>query len=242
MISATLAFFALAAGVGHAQDRVILRDNRVETGRVTGVRNGNVMVAVAAGEKGLPLNIVASVEMPEPPGLATARAALRAGEAASAIGSLRPVVEQFKGLPAPWAEEATGLLGEAYIAGKDLPKAAAAFAEFRKLYPGGRHCARAEVGIAELDLVNKKTASARTRLDPIADAALKAKSITAQDGAVYGKVFVLLGRIHEAEGRYPEALESYLRTVTLFHHDPAAAEDAQKRADALRKSRSVMVP
>jgi hypothetical protein len=38
------------------------------------------------------------------------------------------------------------------------------------------------------------------------------------------------------------ALEDYLRTVTIFHHDPASVAAAQERADALRKDRNVVVP
>jgi len=220
----------------------VLRDNRVETGRVVGVRNGNVMVAVTGGEKGWPLAVVSRVEMAEPAALTAARSALRAGDAARAIGGLRPIVEQFKGLPAAWAEEATGLLGEAYIAAADLPEAEATFSDFKRFYPGGRGAVRADLGMAMLDLSRNKPAAARKRLEPIVAGALKRGAVTAEDGATFGQAFLLLGRAQEAESRYPQALESYLLTVTVFHHDPAAAEEAQKRADDLRARQTVSVP
>jgi len=220
----------------------VLRTNQVQAGKITGVRNNNVMVAIPGGEQGIPLAVIARVEMAEPAAATAGRNALRAGDAAKAIASLKPVVDQFKGLPTPWAEEITGLLGEAYIAAKDLTKAEAAFNDLRKFYPNARGTGRADVSMAAIDVARKNYAAARKRLDPIADAALKARDINAQDGAAYGLAFLLLGQIHEAEGRLPDALESYLRTVTIFHHDAAAAEDAHKRADALRKAHSVTVP
>jgi hypothetical protein len=38
------------------------------------------------------------------------------------------------------------------------------------------------------------------------------------------------------------ALEDYLRTVTLFYHDPSAVAAAQTRADAIRREQKVAVP
>ena len=51
--------------------------------------------------------------------------------------------------------------------------------------------------------------------------------------------FLILGQVKESEGNAPGALEDYLRTVTIFHHDPAAVSAAQERADALRKDHKV---
>ena len=53
----------------------------------------------------------------------------------------------------------------------------------------------------------------------------------------------ILAHYNFQRGNFSEALEDYLRTVTLFYHDPAAVSVAQERADALRKDhKEVTVP
>ena len=76
---------------------------------------------------------------------------------------------------------------------------------------------------------------AEQQLQGIAQTALKNPAlVTRAEGAAYGQAFYLLGQIHEQEHADQEALEDYLRTVTLFYQDSATSTRAQQSADALR--------
>ena len=61
---------------------------------------------------------------------------------------LAPLAQNFKGLPTIWAQRASALLGEVYLAASQTDKAEAAFADFQKLYPDAG--SSVDVGLAEL--------------------------------------------------------------------------------------------
>ncbi|MEO8352808.1 MAG: hypothetical protein ABI680_13820 [Chthoniobacteraceae bacterium] len=58
----------------------------------------------------------------------------------------------------------------------------------------------------------------------------------------YSGAFYVMGQVRESENDYAGALEDYLRTVTIFYHDPTALAAAQDRAEALRTEKRVHVP
>jgi len=111
----------------------------------------------------------------------------------------------------------------------------AAYADFKKYYPQGGSL-QAEVGLAQIAFAKKQNDEAKTKLEPIMDAALKEKVIVPGNALAYSQAFLLSGQIKEAEGNFAGSLEDYLRTVTLFYHDRTAVAFAQERSDALRKA------
>ncbi|MEI9893381.1 MAG: hypothetical protein WDN28_05630 [Chthoniobacter sp.] len=85
--------------------------------------------------------------------------------------------------------------------------------------------------------------TAKQKLEPITDAALKDKVIAPVNAVAYSQAFLVSGQVKEATGNLPGALEDYLRTVTLFYYDRVAVASAQERADALRAAHpEVTVP
>jgi hypothetical protein len=74
---------------------------------------------------------------------------------------------------------------------------------------------------------------------------LSEKTIPPAKALAYSQAFLVSGQLKEEEGNLQGALEDYLRTVTLFYHDPSAVTAAQQKADALRsrdKDHPVTVP
>ena len=132
------------------------------------------------------------------------------------------------------------MLGDIYLAMNRIPDAEAAYNDFQKAY-AGKSSLQSDVGIARIAVAKKDFPSAKAKLQPIAEAALKLKNIPRTDALAYGQAFYLLGQIKESENDYLGALEDYLRTVTLFPNDRIAAAGAQEKADALRKSHSALV-
>ncbi len=236
-----LTVFAITASPVFA-DQVIMRDGRVQEGTVVGARGGNVIVSVGAGEMGIPAAQVDRIEMAVPEAYTQGMAAYEKEDLGAALGALRPLVETYKGLPTNWAQRATGTLGDLYIRLNDLENAEKAYAEFQKLYPGEGAGISAEVGLARLDAARGNFAQAVERLNPVAEQALAASNVTSLEGAAYGQAFFVLGQAAEEAKQLPEALEHYLRTVTVFYHDTATANLALARANELRAASDVTVP
>jgi tetratricopeptide (TPR) repeat protein len=236
MAAATGGFFGHAAG-----DVVTTIDNRRQEVKVVGVSGTNLQVQVGAGTLGIPLASIKEVQMAPPPELAQAQHAFSTKDYRRALTLAGGIVEKYRGIPADWAQLATAMVGDIYVAMNELPKAEAAYKEFQRLYPGAGSL-QADVGIARIAASKKDYATAKQKLEPIAAQALKEKNVPRTNALAYSQTFFILGQVKEAEGNAVAALEDYLRTVTIFHHDPAAVTAAQERADALRKERNVVVP
>ena len=227
------------ASTGCAQDRLVFADKHVQEGKVTGMNGDSVMVNLttasgAPGTIGFDLSLVSRVDAAAPPSYAAGLAAYAAGDWNKALASIKPIADQFRGLPTDWARQSFAMLGDIYIEKNDLVRAEGAYNEYRKLYPGGTSL-RFNLGQARIALARSNPAAARQQLEPIVAAALKNPAeVSRADGTAYGHAFYLLGQLQEKEGRLPDALQDYLSTVTLYYQDAATASRAQARADALR--------
>lgn len=232
-------FLAWLPSVSRAQDVVVTKDGQRREGQILGVKSAAIRIKVGPAETGIPMASVTSVTMAPPKAVEDALALWQKGDAAKTLSLLAPVVENFNGLPTEWAERASALLGEVYLASGQLDKAEAAFANFQKLYPEA--ASTADVGLASLAISKKDFASARSKLVPIVEKAKETKLPDSGGSAVYGKALYLLGLVQEAAAENSEALENYLLVVTVFHEDHAVVAKAGERASAL-KEKNVIVP
>lgn len=233
--------FLLLGSAAFAQDTVIMRTGAQQQFKVLGVAGTNVMVKTQFGEQGLPLAQVKEVRMGAvPPEFNAALAAFQAKDYAKALGILKPLADKWRGLPAPWTEQVTAMLGDTYAEMGDAAKAEAAYKTFQQLYPGS---ALADIGMASIAVGKGDFAEVKKRLDPVTAKALEEKNVPYEKALAYSKAFYLSGQAKESEGDLAGALEDYLRTVTLFYHDRAAVALAQEKADALRKAhKDLIVP
>ncbi len=222
-----------------AQDKLFFKDNHVQEGKVTGMTGNSVMVNLtttsgAPGQIGFDLSLLSRVDAAPPPTLQAGNAAYAAGEWDKALAVFKPITEQFRALPTDWARQSFAVLGDIYVEKNDLVRAESAYNDFRKLYPGGNPL-RFSLGQARIAMAHANVPAARQQLDPIIAAALKnPAAVSRPDGAAYGQAFYLLGQVQEKEGKPADALQDYLRTVTIFYQDAPTAVRAQQRADALR--------
>lgn len=241
-------FFAVALGWSlalpgaMAQDRITTKDGRTQEVKIVGVSGSNIQIQVGAGSIGVPMRNIASITMAAPPEFAQAEKAYDAKDYKKALTATKALVDKFKGLPVDWAREATGRLGDIYVALDQLPEAEKAYLDFQKIYGGQGGSPQSEVGLARIALSKKDYAQAKSKLEPVTTKALSEKQPPANLTTTYSQAFYLLGQVNEAENDYPAALENYLRTVTLFYHDNTAAAAAQQRADALREAHGTKVP
>ena len=232
------AFLSLWGTVGGvcAQDRLITKNGQIMNTQILGATGATVQIpaGAAGGVMGYPMANVARIEKAAPAEFTAAQKDYEAGNYAKALPAIKGVADKFKGLPVDWAQKAASQVGDIYVALGKLTEAEAAYADFTKYYPGSGSV-QTEVGLARIAVARQKYSEAKTKLEPIAAAALKEKSATPAMAPIYSQTFLLLGEIAEAEKQFPIALENYLRTVTLFPQDHSAAAAAQEKADALRK-------
>lgn len=236
---AALALLSAAVATAHAQDTVVLKSGLTREGKVTGVSGGSVRLQINGSSTGIPLADVREIRMEPPAEFDAAAARLASGDTAGAVAALQKVNDAFAGLPAPWAERAAALLGDAKLAAGDKAGAAAAYDQLTKTYPGAT--ALANLGRARLAVDDGQFDQAAPLLAPLLANSDKTAFPTAAEGPALSQAHYLMGRIKEAAGELPDALENYLKAAALFPFDKNAAADAQKRADALRAEHAGLI-
>ena len=226
--------------------RFKMRGGALQEGTFEGTDSTGVKLKVMGRGMSLPASAFETFEMAPPPEYKQGYDALTARDYPTALTRIKSVTDKFKGLPTAWAQYAMNLLGDIYLATDDLPKAEAAYNEAKRLYPAAAGASSvAEVGPALVAARKKDFATAKAKIEPIVAEALAEKSPPPAKAMAYSKAFLVSAQVKEAEGNLPGALEDYLRTVTIFYHDPAAVSVAQEQADKLRarsKDNPITVP
>lgn len=235
-----LTVFLAASALACAQDAVIQKSGVRSDGTILGVTDGRIRIKVGPAETSIGLDQTDSVTKAAPKAYTDSLAAWQKGDATATLATLKPLVDTFRGLPTPWAERASALLGDVYLSLDQIPNAETAFAAFQKAYPEATSLA--DIGLARLAVEKKDYATAKAKLTPIIEEASKVTLAPTGKSAAYGQAFYLMGTVHEAEGSLPEALQDYLSAVTLFYEDQAVVAKAQARADILIKEKQVVVP
>lgn len=223
-----------------AQDTVVLTNGQTREGKIVGISAGNIKIKIGPAETSLPLAQVQTVTMQPPVEYPQALAAWQARDSQKALTLLKPLVTTFNGLPTPWAERASATLAEIYLANNQLAEAETTLAAFEKAYPESLQ--RLNLAKATLALSRNDLAAVKATVTPIVTEAKGVKLAEPDKSAAYGQAFYLMGRVHEAEGNFPEALQDYLSTVTIFYEDSAAVAKARERADILIKEKQAVVP
>jgi tetratricopeptide (TPR) repeat protein len=231
----------VAAAHLYAQEKIIKTDGTAQDVKIVNVTGSNVQIQVGNGVIGIPIATISQIIMAPPAEFGQAMTAYEGKDYAKAAGLAKTVVDKYKGLPIDWARQATAMLGDIYVEQNDLQKAEAAYLDFLKAYPG-KGSLQTDVGLARIAFSKKDYSAAKQKLIPIKEQALKLKNVPSDVGAAYSKAFYLLGQIEESEGNFSDALQDYLRTVTLFYQDHIAVNAAQQKADVLRKDHNIAVP
>ena len=225
---------ALLAGAACAQtDATVFIGGQGKAMKVVGVSGTSLMVKTEFGDQGLPLAQIQEVRMAAPAEFGQGLAAYQAKDYAKALPLFKTVADKFRGMPATWAQQASGMLVEIDLATNEAARADADYAAFVRAYPAGG-TAQADVLAARIAVSKKNFDVAKQKLGAITEEALKEKTIAPGKALAFSQAFVVSGQVKEAEGNLAGALEDYLRTVTLFYHDRAAVAVAQEKADALR--------
>lgn len=223
----------LAISPAQAQDKITLNSGEVYTGKILQVANGQATIEVPQGKIPLRLATIASVSLDVPREMEQAR---KETDPKKQLQLVVPLVNRYQGLPVGWVVEALGLAAEAKAALGDNATATAIYDNMLKLYPGSVYEARAKAGLASQALATGDAAKALTMVGPLIAEADKTLLPGHAEGEAYGAAYLVQGQAQEKQGKYADALTSYLTVVTVFHQNPSIAQAAQKAADTLRKT------
>ncbi len=201
---------------------------------IVAVRGGKVSIKNAQGEIAYNLSQIQEVRKAAPPEFGQAQRLIEAGDMEKALPLIKGIADRYKSLPTPWAADATGMLGNIYISLGKLPEAEAAFNDFQQSYPAAGSNITG-VGKARLAAERGKFEEAKAIAAPLVADALTKKTVSRAESQLYGQAYYILGKIAEGEGKLPEAMENYCRTVAIFYQERSVVKEAQKRIDELRQ-------
>lgn len=226
-----LAAIPLLAAAGlplaEAQDKIFRASGGDPlSGKIERVDDTKIYVTLSAGSTTVERSQVARVEVPRPPTLDEAFGAMDKGRAADAVKTLDPLLQKYRGLAQDWIEEATARLGEAAVAAGDLAKARATFADFQRFYPKSRFTESIRAGEAEVLYADKKSDGALKAFEAIVAAREKELAPPEAEARVLGHACLRIGQIYAAMKQPEKALDSLLRTTTIYWQDPAATAEA----------------
>ena len=201
---------------------------------IMAVRNGKVVIRDAGGGQAeYDIATLQDVRKAAPVEFTQAQQLIEAGDLEKALPLLKGVAEKFRGLPTPWAQDATAMLGNVYTSLGKFPEAEAAYEAFQKSYTGAASVG-ATIGKARLAAERGKFAEAKAIVEPLVAELAKKKNLSRDESKIVGQAFFVLGKAAEGEKKLPDAMDYYCRTVAIFYHERSIVAEAQKRIDDLR--------
>ncbi|MFV0337077.1 MAG: hypothetical protein ACK5LK_02370 [Chthoniobacterales bacterium] len=242
IISCTSTVFTLSTCL--AQDVVVLNNGTPRSGEIIGFGDGKVRLQIGQGGQkattSIAMDQVKSITKSAPASFEKALEAWKKNDAKTTIADLTPLFEKFNGLPTTWAERIGPLLADANIEVGNTDAAAAALQKFEAAYPDASNVSN--LTKAKIAVSKKDYGAAKTLLAPIVAQGSETKLADTAQSIAFGQAFYLMAQIREQEGAYPEAVQDYLRTATIFFADPATTDKARARADELIAEKNVVVP
>lgn len=211
-------------------------------GEVIGVSGGRLNFRFTQQGQGvrelsIPLTQVTAIIMDPPKEFAEGNQAYQEGNNMVALAKLGFVQTQYKGIPTPWMGSTLGRLGEVFINLGQYDKAEEIFKEYEATFGTGENALpQAELGKAQIALAKGEAAEARQVLETVVEDSKNLEAVTEEQSNFYGRAFFTLGQVQESANELAQALESYLKVVTLYYRDSTLLKAAQDKADALRQA------
>jgi len=226
----TLALLLIATAV---QADIIATRGIVHTGKVERVVGTGVQIKVGENEFTALLADIIRADVPKPDGVDKSLAAFRAGKNQDALAGYKAIVERYAGLPLAWAEESLVKLGEVQIALKDFAGAKRTFDSFKTVYAKSPYVAVLDAKYARILFEQKQADQALQLIQGVIDPLLKREFLTEEQESGIADGLILLGDCRAAAGKNDDALDNYLKVVTLFDVDDDQTAEAKYKAGKL---------
>ncbi len=213
-----------------ARADVLQTRTAIYTGQVTHVEGGSVFIKLDQGEFGVLSRDIVRVEVERPAAYESGLAALKAGKPQETVESLKPLVDRMAGLPAPWVIDAILRLGDAYLDMKDTASASMTFDKLKQLYPNSPQVQAVDVKNARVLFSLKKYDEVIKVIKGYLDPQLKKDFLPPDQETTMAEALVLMGDCLLAKEKPYEALDCYLKVVTLYDYDDAREAEARFKA------------
>lgn len=216
-----------------AEDELVTQ-GRTYRGKVkSSDANGVVMeISVPGGQSEItiPRQLVLKALVEAPAGVSGGIAAYEKGNFKEAQASLEKTLKQYQGLDVGWAATSQLFYARACLGAGELPKAQQALALFVTNYPEHVLCRDAQVGLAEIDLAQKKYESALGQYRGLAEYFDKQLKPSRAESAIAAKIYLGLGQCLEGLSDPDAALKAYLQLVALYPVEPYCPEGLYRAA------------
>ena len=223
--------------VAGAYGDILVTRSTIHTGQVIKVTNEGVAIKVGESEFTVPRQDVLSADIAKPDAFEKSLTAWRTGKNQDALTGFKTIVDRYAGLPLPWAEESLVRLGDVQIAVKDYGGAKKTFDNFDILYPKSAFAPAVDAKCARILFAQGQTDKALSAIQAVIDPLLKRDYLSDEQEAAVAECLVVQGDCLVAAGRHDDALDSYLKVVTLFDADEDQVAIAKHKAGKLFEQR-----
>lgn len=172
-------------------------------------------------------NRIDRVDIPQPAEVVQSIGQIEGGKISQGVAVLEPFYEKYKGLPQPWIEQMTVVLGESYLKMQLWAKARDLFVGVRKFYPQTEFKDLTVTGEAQALYGMGQSEQAMKMLNDLVAQRSKEVWVEDEQNRAIGKGLVTLGRYYAASQNWQESLQAYLKVTTLYYMDSSAVADAQ---------------
>jgi TolA-binding protein len=173
---------------------------------------------------------ITRVDVPKPPAYDAAVAALKAGKYREAIDGLTPLVNRYAGLEVPWVQNAMFDLGDAHLGNKATTLATSVLDRFKTLYPNSPLTEGLDVKTARLLSARGNCAEAIKKLNGVLQTMYKKDFLTDVQEGIVAEALLLQGDCNMTEGKTDDALDCYLKVITLFDLNADRTSEARYKA------------
>jgi hypothetical protein len=232
-----IAALLIASDARAAQDKIILKAGAPVTGEILAfnAQANTVTLRTAQGEIPYPMANIARVELAERPAAAEGIAAAAEERYAEAVEKLRPLVDKFLGLDAPWVPQAASVLADALAqTGKTFESEKLAEA-ILKAYPNSVFRFQGMIAKASSLIAAKQLDQAMAVLDEVEKAFPPSAAPDRRTLQILSNLYFSKGQIYKAKGDKARAFESFLTVAALYYEPAKRAAQALAEAEALKK-------
>ena len=213
-----------------ARGDILVTRSIIHTGQVIKVTGSGVAIKVGENEFSVPRQDILSADVAKPDAVEKSLAALHAGKNQDALTGLKTIVDRYSGLPLSWVEDCLVGLGEAQINLKDYAGAKKTFDGFKLLYPQSTLGPTIDGKYARILFEQGQADKAMPAIQAVLAPLLKRDYLTEDQESAVAEGLVLAGDCLAAAGKLDEALDSYLKVVTLFDVDADQTATAKYKA------------
>ncbi|MDD5262853.1 MAG: hypothetical protein PHD76_13485 [Methylacidiphilales bacterium] len=237
-----LAGTVIASPALQAQDKIILKQGAAVTGEIDSITpTGNILIKTDQGSIPYPKANIQKIELSERPDYKVGLQAIDDQDYQKGIEKLKPLIDKFIGLDAPWVADGAGYLAEALAKTGKTFESEQLCDKIIASYSGGQYRFKGMIGKANTLIIRDKADDALKMLDEAEQAIGVSAAPDAKMMSILSDLNFVRAQAYLKKGDKAAALESFLVVSTIYYKPVKRAQQAQAQADQLRKDNPNLV-